>query len=110
MDDQKTETAGKCPVAHGARPKATFAGRSFREWWPNQLNLKVLHQNSALSDPLGKDFDYAAEFEKLDLKALKKDLFALMTDSQDWWPADFGHYGPFFIRMAWHSAGTYRIG
>jgi len=110
MDEQKDGNAGKCPVVHGSRSKATFAGRSFRDWWPNQLNLKVLHQNSALSDPLGKDFDYAAEFKKLDLKALKKDLHALMTDSQEWWPADFGHYGPFFIRMAWHSAGTYRIG
>jgi catalase-peroxidase len=81
-----------------------------RDWWPNQLNLAVLHQNSSLSNPMGKAFDYAEEFKKLDLKALKKDLNALMTDSQDWWPADFGHYGPLFIRMAWHSAGTYRIG
>ncbi len=110
MDDQNTGTAGTCPVAHGARPKETFAGRSNRDWWPNQLNLNVLHRNSALSDPMGKGFDYAAEFKKLDLQALKKDLHALMTDSQDWWPADFGHYGPFFIRMAWHSAGTYRVG
>jgi len=110
MDDQNAGTAGTCPVAHGARPKETFAGRSNRDWWPNQLNLDVLHRNSALSDPMGKDFDYAEEFKQLDLQALKKDLFALMTDSQDWWPADFGHYGPFFIRMAWHSAGTYRIG
>ena len=110
MDDQNAGTAGTCPVAHGARPKETFAGRSNRDWWPNQLNLDDLHRNSALSDPMGKDFDYAEEFKQLDLQALKKDLFALMTDSQDWWPADFGHYGPFFIRMAWHSAGTYRIG
>ena len=110
MDDQNAGTAGTCPVAHGARPKETFAGRSNRDWWPNQLNLDVLHRNSALSDPMGKDFDYAEEFKKLDLQALKKDLHALMTDSQEWWPADFGHYGPFFIRMAWHSAGTYRIG
>ncbi|MCL6705400.1 catalase/peroxidase HPI [Pseudomonas sp. R2.Fl] len=84
--------------------------RSNRDWWPNQLNLKILHQNSALSDPMGPAFDYAEEFKKLDLAALKKDLTALMTDSQDWWPADFGHYGPLFIRMAWHSAGTYRTG
>ncbi|TAJ35626.1 MAG: catalase/peroxidase HPI [Reyranella sp.] len=110
MNEQNAESASKCPVAHGARPKETFAGRSNRDWWPNQLNLKVLHQNSALSDPMAKDFDYAAEFKKLDLRALKKDLYALMTDPQDWWPADFGHYGPFFIRMAWHSAGTYRVG
>jgi len=100
MDDQNAATAGTCPVAHGARPKETFAGRSNRDWWPNQLNLNVLHRNSALSDPMGKDFDYAEEFKKLDLPALKKDLQALMTDSQDWWPADFGHYGPLFIRMA----------
>ena len=110
MDDQNAGTTGTCPVAHGARPKETFTGRSNRDWWPNQLNLDVLHRNSALSDPMGKDFDYAEEFKKLDLQALKKDLHALMTDSQEWWPADFGHYGPFFIRMAWHSAGTYRVG
>ena len=86
-----------------------LGGRSNRDWWPNQLNLRVLHQHSALSDPMGEAFDYAEEFQKLDLQALKQDLVALMTDSQPWWPADFGHYGPLFIRMAWHSAGTYRI-
>ncbi|MBE0579415.1 catalase/peroxidase HPI [Devosia sp.] len=112
--NENTETnpgssGGKCPVAHGATIAANSAMRSNRDWWPNQLNLKILHQHSALSNPMGEAFDYAEEFKKLDLEALKKDLTALMTDSQDWWPADFGHYGPLFIRMAWHSAGTYRI-
>jgi len=102
--------ASKCPVMHGVPSNATFAGRSNRDWWPNQLNLNILHQHSALSNPMGKAFNYAEEFKKLDLKALKSDLYALMTDSQDWWPADWGHYGPLFIRMAWHSAGTYRVG
>jgi catalase-peroxidase len=83
--------------------------RSNADWWPNQLNLKILHQRSSLSDPMGEAFDYAAEFKTLDLHAVVKDLTKLMTDSQEWWPADYGHYGPFFIRMAWHAAGTYRI-
>jgi catalase-peroxidase len=96
---------GKCPVMH-----TTSETRANRDWWPNQLNLKILHQQSGLSNPMGEEFDYAEEFKKLDYQALKKDLIALMTDSQEWWPADFGHYGPLFIRMAWHSAGTYRIG
>jgi catalase-peroxidase len=94
---------GKCPVAHAS------SGRANRDWWPNQLNLQVLHRNSALSDPMGAEFDYAKEFKSLDLNAVVKDLHALMTDSQEWWPADFGHYGGLMIRMAWHSAGTYRI-
>jgi catalase-peroxidase len=104
MDAKTDENAGKCPVVH------TTAARANRDWWPNQLSLSVLHQHSTLSNPMGEAFDYAEEFKKLDIEALKKDLTALMTDSQAWWPADFGHYGPFFIRMAWHSAGTYRIG
>ncbi len=103
----KVKNNGGCPVAHGA---TNLGMRSNRDWWPNQLNLKILHQNAAPCDPMGGSFNYADEFKKLDYDALKKDLVALMTDSQDWWPADYGHYGPFFIRMAWHAAGTYRTG
>ena len=101
---------GKCPVMHGAQGNAARGGTSNRDWWPNQLNLNVLRQHSSISNPMGEGFDYAKAFESLDLDAVKNDLYELMTTSQDWWPADYGHYGPLFIRMAWHSAGTYRIG
>ncbi len=100
----------KCPMSGGSEKRNTLAARSNQAWWPNQLNLKILQQSHPNTDPMGEAFDYAEEFKRLDLQALKKDLVALMTDSQEWWPADYGHYGPFFIRMAWHSAGTYRIG
>ncbi len=100
----------KCPVTGGAKKSIVGGGTSNRDWWPNQLNLNILHQHSSLSDPMGEAFNYAEEFKKLDLNALKQDLYSLMTDSQDWWPADYGHYGGLFIRMAWHSVGTYRTG
>src|SRR6201987_832571 len=99
----------KCPVVGGHQKRQTGLGRANRDWWPEQLNLQILHQHSSLSNPMGKAFNYAEEFKSLDLDAVIKDLHALMTDSQDWWPADFGHYGGLFIRMAWHAAGTYRI-
>ena len=99
----------KCPFSGSKRSTMAMGGQGNRAWWPDQLNLSILHQQSALSNPMGEDFDYTEEFETLDLDAVIKDLQALMTDSQDWWPADFGHYGPLFIRMAWHAAGTYRI-
>jgi catalase-peroxidase len=107
MEGTGDKSAGKCPIVHGT---TSVGMRSNSNWWPQQLNLKILRQNSSQSNPMGEDFDYAKEFKSLDLKALKKDLTALMTDSQAWWPADFGHYGGLMVRMAWHAAGTYRIG
>src|SRR6516165_6751892 len=101
---ETSASESKCPFTGGTR------ARTNRDWWPNQLDLHVLHQHTTLSNPMGEAFDYAKEFESLNLNAVIKDLRALMTDSQDWWPADFGHYGGLFIRMAWHLAGTYRIG
>lgn len=103
-------SSGKCPVMHGAMTTAGVSGTRNADWWPNQLNLKILNQNTAQVDPFGKKVDYIEELKTLDFDALKKDVAALMTDSQDWWPADYGHYGPFFVRMSWHSAGTYRTG
>ena len=104
------KSTGKCPVMHGSMTTVHGGGNANSDWWPNQLNLNILHQHSSKSNPMGEGFDYREAFNKLDLAALKKDLTALMTDSQEWWPADYGHYGPLFIRMAWHAAGTYRIG
>jgi catalase-peroxidase len=108
-NNTSTESSGKCPFHGGALKHIAGGGTRNNDWWPNQLRLNILRQNSSLSNPLGESFDYATEFKKLDLNAVKQDLFALMTQSQEWWPADYGHYGPFFIRMAWHSAGTYRV-
>ncbi|NIC07439.1 catalase/peroxidase HPI [Billgrantia bachuensis] len=110
MDQKVDSSAGKCPVMHGSRTKQGDTGNSNHDWWPNQLNLSILHQHSPKSNPLGSEFNYAEAFKSLDLAAVKRDLEALMTDSQEWWPADYGHYGPLFIRMAWHSAGSYRVG
>lgn len=107
--ENKSNGESKCPFHGGTVTHGAGGGTRNQDWWPNQLNLNILRQHSSLSNPMGEEFNYAEEFKKLDLSAVKKDLFDLMTDSQDWWPADYGHYGPFFIRMAWHSAGTYRI-
>ena len=109
MSDKNTNSEAKCPFSGGALTQSAGGGTSNRDWWPNQLPLNILRQNSSLVDPMGENFNYADEFKTLDLNAVKNDLYDLMTDSQDWWPADYGHYGPLFIRMAWHSAGTYRI-
>ncbi|MGC0334032.1 catalase-peroxidase [Streptomyces sp. SAI-170] len=108
VTDAKTEASGGCPVAHGRAPHPTQGGGN-RQWWPDRLNLKILAKNPAVANPLGEEFDYAEAFQSLDLPAVKRDIAEVLTTSQDWWPADFGHYGPFMIRMAWHSAGTYRI-
>jgi catalase-peroxidase len=108
-ETHKMNGTGKCPFNHGMINHVTGGGPSNQDWWPNQLKLNILRQQSELSNPMDKQFNYAKEFQSLDFAAVKKDLFELMTNSQDWWPADYGHYGPLFIRMAWHSAGTYRI-
>src|SRR5579864_7156164 len=111
METKTSSTNGenKCPFSGGALKQSAGSGTGNRDWWPNQLKLNILRQNSALSNPMDEAFNYAQEFNSLDLDALKKDIFEVMTTSQEWWPADYGHYGPFFIRMAWHAAGTYRI-
>ncbi|MFT6755410.1 MAG: catalase-peroxidase, partial [Urechidicola sp.] len=107
--DNNSNDISNCPYMSGGQKQSAGGGTTNKEWWPNQLKLNILRQNSSKSDPMNTDFDYATAFKSLDLKALKNDLYTLMTDSQDWWPADYGHYGGLFIRMAWHSAGTYRI-
>ncbi len=103
-------SGGKCPFTNPSHRHTAAGALSNSDWWPNQLNLKMLHQNGPQTSPMDETFNYKEAFNQLDLAAVKQDLFDLMTDSQDWWPADYGHYGPFFIRMAWHSAGTYRVG
>ncbi|MYE01552.1 MAG: catalase-peroxidase, partial [Alphaproteobacteria bacterium] len=109
MDGLADSNMGKCPLLGGPHRHTAAGTGANQHWWPHHLNLRMLHQNSALSDPMGESFDYAEEFKSLDLDAVVADLHKVMTDSQDWWPADFGHYGPLFIRMTWHSAGTYRV-
>ncbi len=108
MTDSSNPAVAKCPVMHGANKGVATGSTANQHWWPNQLNLRILNQNAPQASPMDEEFDYGAAFKRLDLSALKKDLTHLMTDSQDWWPADYGHYGGLFIRMAWHSAGTYR--
>ena len=107
--EKQMDSMSKCPVLNPAQRHTAAGAYSNDEWWPNQLKLEILHQNSAKGNPLGSDFDYAEAFNKLDLAAVKNDIETCLTDSQDWWPADYGNYGPLFIRMAWHSAGTYRV-
>jgi catalase-peroxidase len=108
VGEMNEETDGSCPVTNGQTPHPTQGGGNER-WWPNRLNLKILAKNPAVANPLGEDFDYAEAFNSLDLTEVKSDIEEVLRTSQDWWPADFGHYGPFMIRMAWHAAGTYRI-
>ena len=104
-----SDSEAKCPFNHVAPKQSAGTGTRNYDWWPNQLRINILRQHSSLSNPMGEEFNYAEEFKSIDLAVLKSEIFELMTTSQDWWPADYGHYGPFFIRMAWHSAGTYRI-
>lgn len=108
MQNEANMHKGKCPVMHGGNTKVGGRGTQNQDWWPNQLNIKILHQNDRKSNPHHESFDYAEAFKQLDLKEAKQSIEAVLTDSKEWWPADYGHYGPFMIRMAWHAAGTYR--